>query len=90
MQVPQEMDEQFEKMDPDSSLRPTIINVGALLHGIWWGWTRSGFGMIGLLCLTRGCQKLGSGDRSLAVTEETMLKFHLLVFYSQTLKHIAK
>lgn len=31
MQVPQQMDEQFEKMDPDSSLRPTIINVGALL-----------------------------------------------------------
>eukprot|EP00434_Breviolum_minutum_P013220 symbB.v1.2.011651.t1/scaffold789.1/size230748/12 len=27
-QVPQQMDEQFEKMDPDSSLRPTIINVG--------------------------------------------------------------
>ena len=27
-QVPQEMDTQFEKLDPDSSLRPTIINVG--------------------------------------------------------------
>lgn len=29
-QVPQEMDTQFEKLDPDSSLRPTIINVGRL------------------------------------------------------------
>jgi len=28
-QVPQEMDEQFEKMDPDSTLRPTIINPGS-------------------------------------------------------------
>ncbi|CAK9088634.1 unnamed protein product [Durusdinium trenchii] len=27
-QVPQEMDAQFEKLDPDSSLRPTIINIG--------------------------------------------------------------
>ena len=27
-EVPQEMDTQFEKLDPDSSLRPTIINVG--------------------------------------------------------------
>eukprot|EP00439_Symbiodinium_sp_Y106_P039193 s2043_g4.t2 len=28
-QVPKQLDEQFEKLDPDSSLRPTIINPGS-------------------------------------------------------------